>query len=140
MEKNVTLNGLEVHVSYLRWSREHNDLSKLPCSVFDCVVASDCTFSVELVPDFLATVDRLLAADRGQLVLCAVMGGAGAFEATLEQAPSHGLHLVEPLQPPSDPRTTTARSVVLRFARGKKCAGSEDKGQRLRSHGSHGGT
>eukprot|EP00966_Prymnesium_polylepis_P196195 4547251-Prymnesium_polylepis.1 len=79
------------------------------------VVAADCTFSVELVPEFLATVQLLLTPGRGQLVLCAVMGGVGAFEATLEQAPRFGLRLVEPEAPPTDATTTAARSVVLRF-------------------------
>ena len=117
MEKNVALNHLDsVHVNYLRWG-EHSQIDKLPCTSYDCILAADCTFSVELVPKFLETVEHLLPSESGRLVMCAVMGGAGAFEATLEQAPSYGLHLVEPREPPTDPTTTAARSVVLRFER-----------------------
>ncbi|KAL1527810.1 hypothetical protein AB1Y20_009193 [Prymnesium parvum] len=118
MEQNVAFNQFEttVHVRYLRWG-EGIDVAQLPCAKFDCVLASDCTFSVDLVPHFLATVDTLLAERSGQLVMCAVMGGVGAFEETINQAPRYGLRLVEPKQPPLDPTTTSKRSIVLRFER-----------------------
>mgnify|MGYP002631149500 CR=1 FL=1 len=129
MQHNLDLNegcvpdSVRVKVARLRWGEEERerDLAKLPgpAGYFDAVLASDCALSSSTVGDFVRTVNRLLRADAGATFICvAIMGGAAAFDGVLEECSSCGLRLIEPANgPPSEPTSTTARRVVLRFQR-----------------------